>query len=446
VFAILLASVLVTDVRSGSVVKSADADRRVRPLSVIKLYVAALWWDHGLPGSLDDMLVDGRDQPGKDRAVELRKRFGGAAVLDGLKRYGLDSLTLRADADDATWGETLSIGEKNVTVTLAQVSAFLRTIATSKSESARKLREAMLGCVERGTARGVAARQAGFQLGGKTGTSSSTGAFAGLIFQKGEPRYTVFVHLDEKGPGGGVPATMAADIGRALSPASCFIQSEIGGREIAREGEICTARASPASTFKIAHALAALDAGVVDGPEAKFAYDGSPQPFEAWRRDQTLASAIRFSVVWVFQRIARQLGLEREREYLRKLSYGNADPSSGLTAFWLGGSLAISPEEQLGFVGRLYRDELPVKPAAMEAVRKMLVQPKDVIVNATGERPFPSNGAIVSAKTGSSRGVSWLVGYVRRGERAWIFVSCVTGPDDLDRDAAIALAASRLRT
>ena len=429
---------LVTDVRDGAVVTSLDADRRVLPLSLVKLWVAAIWWDRGLPGSLDDMLVEGLDQPGKDRAIELRKRFGGKAVLADLERYGL-ALTIKADASDAEWGETLSIGERNVTVTPGQVSAFLRTIARSKGAS--KLRAAMLACVERGTARG--ARQAAGRLGGKTGSGPALrqpldGAFAGLVFVEGEPRYTVYVYVDGKGLGGGVAASIAAGVARSLSPASCFLESEIGGREIAREGALCATRLSPASTFKIPHALAALDSGVVSGPGFRFAYDGSPQPFEAWRRDHTLASGIRYSVVWVFQRIAQMLGPEREREYLRRLSYGNADPSSGLTTFWLGGSLLISPEEQRDFLLALWRDQLPVKPAAMRAVREMLVQPKDVVVNATGERPFPSHGAILSAKTGSAGLTRWLVGQV--GAR--VFVACVDG--DPDPDAAITLARSRL--
>ena len=46
---------------------------------------------------------------------------------------------------------------------------------------------------------------------------------------------------------------------------------------------------------------------------------------------------MRFSVVWWFQHVAEKLGATREREYLRRLGYGNADPSSGLTTFWLGG-------------------------------------------------------------------------------------------------------------
>jgi len=448
VLALLVASALITDVRSGAVIRSIDAGRRVLPLSVIKLYVAAVYWDHGLGGSLDDMLVSGLDQPGKDRALELRKNLGGAKALEELKRYGLESLTLPAEASDSDWAETLSLGEQDVTVTLPQLSAFLRTIASSQSASARRLRAAMLACVERGTARAVAARQNGFRLGGKTGTGPATatphdGIFAGLVFVDGQPRYTVVVYLDGQGPGGGAAASMAADLVGSLEPHSCFILDEIGRGEVRREGDGCAVRAPPASTFKIPHALAALDAAVVAGADAPFAYDGSAQPFETWRRDHTLASAMRFSVLWAFQRIAQQLGVERERDYLRKLSYGNADASGASTTFWLDGALSISPEEQRDFLLRLYRDELPVKRSAMETVRRILVQPKDSVVDARGEHPFPSGGATLSAKTGGVSGVRWLVGHVRRGGRAWVFVSCVTGGDDTN--AAIDLAAAGLR-
>jgi beta-lactamase class D len=51
---------------------------------------------------------------------------------------------------------------------------------------------------------------------------------------------------------------------------------------------------------------------------------------------------------------------------------------------------------------------------------------------------------VVSAKSGSGRGVRWLVGHLRRDGRAWIFVSRVSGADDLDPDAAIDLAARSL--
>jgi len=163
-------------------------------------------------------------------------------------------------------------------------------------------------------------------------------------------------------------------------------------------------------------------------------------------------SAMKFSVVWYFQRIAEKLGPEREKEYLVKLRYGNADPSSGLTSFWLGGSLLVSPEEQFDFLSRLYRGELPVSQDAQSLVREILVQPEGKVVNATGERPFATpwpSGTVLSAKTGAStnpdgREVRWLVGHVRRGERVWIFVSTVLGGPLLAPSAAIDMAANAL--
>ena len=248
--------------------------------------------------------------------------------------------------------------------------------------------------------------------------------------------------------------TINAEQGTAPPQGSCFLLHEIGVGEVRRgPSEACQIRVSPQSTFKIPHALIALDAGVAGGSDASFTYDTSPQPFEAWRRDHTLASAMRFSVLWVFQRLAEKLGPARELDYLRRLGYGNADPSSGLTTFWLGGSLAISPEEQLHFMLRLFDNSLPVSQQAMRAVREMLVQPRGMVVNAMGEHPFAGSwpaGTVLSAKTGSGRGksgstVRWLVGRVSRERRAWVFVSCVIGNEKTAALAAVELAAKGLR-
>jgi beta-lactamase class D len=216
---------------------------------------------------------------------------------------------------------------------------------------------------------------------------------------------------------------------------SCFLLYELGVGRVARQpSEGCAVRVTPASTFKIPHALAALDAGVVRADEV-FKYDGRPRRHESYRHDQTLASAIRNSVLWYFQELAGRLGPRRELEYLKKLEYGNADISSGLKTFWLYESLRISPEEQERFLVRLFEDALPVARAAQQVVREALVQPPGRVVNATGEHPFAQPwpaGTVVSAKTGSGShpnqpDVRWLVGHVRRGKRAWIFVSNVVG-------------------
>jgi len=226
---------------------------------------------------------------------------------------------------------------------------------------------------------------------------------------------------------------------------SCFLLYQVGVGEVRRNPSTsCRVRVSPQSTFKIPHALAALDAKVID-ESTSLNYDGHAVDFPAWGRDHTVATAMRFSVVWFFQEIARRLGVDRERRYLESFDYGNRDSSSGLTTFWLGGSLAISAEEELGFLKKLYANQLKIAPQAAAAVRRILVQPKGAIVNATGEHPFaqpwPAD-AVVSAKTGAGptgdrRAVRWLVGHVQRGVGEWLFVSNVISDDDLPPLAAV---------
>jgi len=246
----------------------------------------------------------------------------------------------------------------------------------------------------------------------------------------------------------------AAGAARNVRTESCFLLFEIGVGEVRRDpSQACSTRISPASTFKVPHALAALDSGVVSGPDEVFPYDGTLFSQEAWRRDHTLATAMRYSVVWYFQRIAQRLGAARERDYLKKLSYGNIDSTSGLTTFWLGGSLQVTPEEQARFWINLFESKLSISGRAMEQVRAMLVQPAGTVVNATGAHPFddpwPAD-AVVSAKTGSAtdrsgRAVRWLAGHVKRGNKSFVFVSCVIGSTELDANAAIDLAARSLR-
>jgi beta-lactamase class D len=232
---------------------------------------------------------------------------------------------------------------------------------------------------------------------------------------------------------------------------SCFILHEIGVGQIRRQpSSTCALRVTPQSTFKIPHALAALDAGVLTEDEV-IRYDGRPVDWPAWRKDQTLSGALRWSVVWFFQELALRLGDERERRYLQRFEYGNRDASGGLTTFWLGRSLAISPDEQEQFLLKLFTGTLAVSTGASETVRRLMIQPAGHVTNATGTIEFATpwpRGTVVSAKTGSGptgdgRAVRWLVGHVRRGARAWIFVSNVVGSDP-PRNAAIDQASRAL--
>lgn len=232
---------------------------------------------------------------------------------------------------------------------------------------------------------------------------------------------------------------------------SCFVLYDLSGGEISRTpSAACSRRVSPGATFDIPHALAALDGGIVQAQERIGADSGG----NAGGSDQTLDSALQFSAPWYFQRIAQRLGAQREREYMVRFNYGNADTSSGATNFWDGGSLKVSPDEQLLFLRRFFRDELSVNRQMIADVRSGLRQPPGVVVGSFGVAPFgatpPRDDTSVAAKSASTvmdgrEGVRWLVGQVKRGTRQYVFVSCVTGPKHLPQNAAVSLAERELR-
>ena len=72
-------------------------------------------------------------------------------------------------------------------------------------------------------------------------------------------------------------------------------------------------------------------------------WDGVKRDFDGWNQDQTLRSSMRHSTVWVYQQFAREIGEVREKEYLTRIQYGNADPSGGVDRFWLDGASGFQP-------------------------------------------------------------------------------------------------------
>jgi beta-lactamase class D len=190
----------------------------------------------------------------------------------------------------------------------------------------------------------------------------------------------------------------------------------------------CENRRPAASTFKIPHALLALELGVLDGPEHVLAWDGQTRSIASWNRDHTLRTAIRDSAVWYFQRLAPFVGRARMQAGLERFAFGNAAIGEALDAFWLDGTLRISPREQVAFWHRLHGDAFDVRPEARDAVLDMTILARDE------ER-------VLRAKTGwfrldgASANVGWLVGCVEEHARpdervCFATVLEVDAPDD----------------
>lgn len=223
------------------------------------------------------------------------------------------------------------------------------------------------------------------------------------------------------------PGAFAADIGErdfvlvAASPAGrCWVTDLVAAGQ----------RHTPWSTFKIPHLLIALETGAARGLDERIEWSPEAHPAQDywpadWARAQTLESAFRRSAVWYFQELVPRIGAPAYAHWLGRFSFGNARADAGNDEFWLDGTLAISPLEQLRFLDCVARSGCGASRGAVEALEAAALERE-----AGGLRLYGKTGA-GPQRRGEMDGPfeGWFVGYVRddRGG-AWPFALFVRGP------------------
>lgn len=179
----------------------------------------------------------------------------------------------------------------------------------------------------------------------------------------------------------------------------------------------------PASTFKIPHTLIALEEGAIANVTDIIKWNGKNHDYKTWNQDQTLPSAIKNSCVWVFQGFTKKISEAKYREYLKKMDYGNMQTGNDLSLFWLEGDLRISAREQISFLQKLYREELPFSKKNIQYLKRNLVNDKTDSYTLYGK-----TGLTLRVK----EPVGWYVGYVETKNDVWFFAVNISPKDKND--------------
>ena len=187
-----------------------------------------------------------------------------------------------------------------------------------------------------------------------------------------------------------------------------IISSLTNNKEYIYNNSRAITRYIPASTFKIPNTLIALEEGIIKDEYEIIKWDGKKRFYEPWNKDQTLQSAIAISCVWCYQKLAKKIGDEKYLSYLKKLHYGNEKTGLDVSTFWLEGDLKISAVEQIKFLKKLYKSDLPFKQKNIDITKKILT------VEKTKEYTL-------KAKSGWSGKIGWYIGYVETKNDIWFF-------------------------
>ena len=211
-----------------------------------------------------------------------------------------------------------------------------------------------------------------------------------------------------------------------------FVLHRLGSNEFRTNDRTrAETRFLPASTFKIFSALVALETGVIPDEKTSFKWDSVERRVPDWNRDHDLSSAIRASAVWYFQELARRIGPGRMQQWIDTIGYGNQDISGEPDAFWLTGSIRISPLEQIRFLERLYANDLPFSQRSMDIVKRILILEETSEYTLRGKTGWGDVG---------DRGVGWFVGYLERSDDVWIFANNITIVEDEDARHRVGIA------
>lgn len=177
---------------------------------------------------------------------------------------------------------------------------------------------------------------------------------------------------------------------------------------------------SPCSTFKIPLSLMGYDAKILKNetnPTWDFQEDYDNW-LASWKTSLSPLSWMKYSCVWYSKVLSLELGIEKIQNYLISFEYGNQDVSGGLaepgpsTPFWINSSIKISPKEQVEFLQKMNRFQLPISTKATRMTKAILFKEE----LPEGWKLFGKTGWSGSdiTKDNNSLEHGWFVGWIEK--------------------------------
>lgn len=196
----------------------------------------------------------------------------------------------------------------------------------------------------------------------------------------------------------------------------CFVlyDSKNDTWHIYNEG-MASKRKTPVSTYKIFGALNALEHNLISPTQNDMSWNGEKLPFSEWEKAQDLSSAMKNSVNWYFQNLDARLGIDKIRNYLNNIQYGNQSCGNSPVAYWSDGSLIISPIEQVVMLQKFYRNDFHFRGENIDAVKQA------IFLEATDSTSL--YGKTGTGQINGENALGWFVGYAQKEDNVYYFAA-----------------------
>lgn len=163
---------------------------------------------------------------------------------------------------------------------------------------------------------------------------------------------------------------------------------------------------SPASTFKVMLSLIALETGALRGADEIVKWDGKAYPDRPqWQKDMALREAMRTSSENYFGTLATRVGHERLAEWVKRVGYGNGRVGTNPPRVWHDGVLTVTAQQQLAFIDRLRRGDLPFSAKTIATVKAAMLDSE-----IGGRRLYGKTGTHFDDGSGNAWWIGWVEG------------------------------------
>ncbi|HEY5369150.1 MAG TPA: penicillin-binding transpeptidase domain-containing protein [Hanamia sp.] len=193
-----------------------------------------------------------------------------------------------------------------------------------------------------------------------------------------------------------------------------FLNNQLGSITVYNM-DLDTQRFSPATSFNMLNSLVGIQAGKISNENTVLATGTGKDSALSFKEAFKTSSNI------FFQALANQVGKDTMKVWIDSIGYGNKNVNGAVDSLWINDHLKISPDEQLGFVSKLYFNQLPFQKYAQQMVEDQMLQEDNNLYQlsyATGSGVYNKDNAI-----------GWVLGWIVENRHVYFFVTFVKSPE-----------------
>jgi len=139
-------------------------------------------------------------------------------------------------------------------------------------------------------------------------------------------------------------------------------------------------------------------------------------------KNSNITDAFKSNSLPFFRQLAKNIGHDTLQGWVDSVSYGNKNIGEQFDQAWINNSTKISPDEQLGFMKRLYFEQLPFRKSVQLSMKELMVM--------NDNTDYKLSYKTGSGKNEKNENIGWVIGWIEENRHVYFFVTLLQSPKE----------------